>query len=153
MPRLGLVEEHQLQDLILSLAGQGMTTRQIAAAITAERGVEIEFSTVSRWLRGVREERAETGKALVQAYLRREVPADLAQLEDLRDQLNGWRLDDRLRISEKVVVIRELRKTIELRLRFAGAAEGDRLPEFRDMTDEELDAIIYGDGLDDTAQF
>jgi hypothetical protein len=149
VPRLGIIREHQLEGFVLELAGKGLGCREIADQVGAERGISIGHDAVARFLREIREERGEVTNEIVQGYLRGEVPIDMALLEDVRDQLNLWRLDDRFKVSERLGVIRELRKVLELRLKLAGADDRDPVTDLSDMSDEELDALIRSIGEPD----
>lgn len=142
MASVGKIEQYGLEERVLALHAQGYTTREIAEEISADGIVSMTHDTVARWLQGIKAERSEQVKDLVQEYLRKGVTRDLELMEQIRDQLNTFRLDDRLKAAEKLPFIRQLQRTLESRLRLAGVAENNTLPEFKDMTDDDLDEFI-----------
>lgn len=120
-----------------------MSCRQIAEEL-ARDGIEISHNSVARCLRGQRKERAEQTKSIVREHIRITVPTDLEILQEIRDQLNIWRKDDSLRVSERLMVIDRLNKVIDTRLKFSGAGEPDD-DEFAGMSDEDLESYVNGE--------
>lgn len=132
----------EIGEKIMSLA-PSHSNRQIAAALE-QAGIRLSHTSVAKFIRSQRKERAEQTKAIVQEHIRVTVPTDLQILQEIRDQLNEWRKDDSLRVSERLMVIDRLNKVIDTRLKFSGAEEPDN-DEFADMTDEELERYVNGE--------
>lgn len=153
MASLGKIDSLGLGEYVLQLAGEGKGSREIAEMLNTVKGVKLSYVSVNSWLKSVRQERAETTKAVVQETIKATVPADLEILENIRDQLNNYRLGKdenglpiRLKVSEKLLCIDRLNKVIDTRLKYSGAAEPDKQEdEFAKMTDEELEAIANGE--------
>jgi len=120
-----------------------MSNRQIAEELGKD-GIDISYTRVWRYINSQRKERAEQTKAIVREHIRTTVPTDLEILQEIRDQLNEWRKDDSLRVSERLMVIDRLNKVIDTRLKFSGAEEPDN-DEFAGMTDEELERYVAGE--------
>lgn len=133
----------EIAQLIMSWAPT-MSNRQIAQRLGEEAGLTISHVAVSKFIKEQRKERAETTKAVVQDYIRITVPTDLEILQEMRDQLNAWRKDENLRISERLMVIDRLRQVIDTRLKFSGAGEPDK-DDLEAMSDEELERIANGE--------
>jgi hypothetical protein len=129
---------------ILEMAGHQLTSREIGAQLQEERGIAISHGTVARYLRGVRDARADDSGAVAQQYLRSSLPTDLELLAEVRDQLDAWRKDEKLRISERLMVIRTLNTIISTRLRFSGLGEPTEHCDLSSLSDAEVDAIISG---------
>jgi uncharacterized protein (UPF0147 family) len=93
VPQANKIEKYELQTRVLELS-VGRNTRQVAAAITEElqaKGVSdsISQATVSRYLKEIREERAELTRTKVQEHIQEHVPADLNAIEEIE----GWLLE------------------------------------------------------------
>lgn len=140
MPPLKITPE--IAERIMALAPT-MSNRQIAEEL-AKSGIELSHMSVSRCIRSQRKERAEQTKAIVQEHIRVTVPTDLEILQEIRDQLNTWRKDENLRVSERLMVIDRLNKVIDTRLKFSGAGEPDD-DEFAGMSDKELESYVNGE--------
>ena len=132
----------EIGEHIMSLAPT-MSNRQIAEELS-KAGVSISHVSVGRFIRSQRKERAEQTKAIVQEHIRVTVPTDLEILQEIRDQLNAWRKDANLRVSERLMVIDRLNKVIDTRLKFSGAGEPDD-DEFAGMSDKELESYVNGE--------
>ena len=132
----------EIGEKIMSLA-PSHSNRQIAD-ILKQAGIQLSHTSVAKFIRSQRKERAEQTKVIVQEHIRVTVPTDLQILQEIRDQLNEWRKDDSLRVSERLMVIDRLNKVIDMRLKFSGAEEPDN-DEFAGMTDEELERYVNGE--------
>ncbi|HHV79077.1 MAG TPA: hypothetical protein GXX40_05625 [Firmicutes bacterium] len=115
-----VIEERGLAEYVLSLRGEGLSSREIAKRIEQEKGIRFAHTTVAKFLKAVREERRQITQDVVQRMLTPTVPADLEALERAKQMLLGW-LDMDLKVREKLQVIDRLAKIIETRLKFAGA--------------------------------
>ena len=132
MAAVNKIEKYNLQNRVLALSGEGNTTHQIAAILTeeAEGRYSISQPTVSRWLKTVREDRAEQTKQLVHDHVKEHVPADLQALEDLESEYlaifnnpEQYNLKDRMAAGDRIV------KIIDTKLKYAGILENpDALP-------------------------
>lgn len=125
MPAANKVEKYRLEGRILALSGQGLTTHEVAEAVTRdlnEKAIndKISAASIARFLRTVREERSAQTRELVREHIKATVPADLDALQEIESYfLTEFRNDDRdLRTrgdcGMKVVRI------IETKLKFAG---------------------------------
>lgn len=137
------IESLGLASKVVTLSGT-LTSREIARRLQEEDGVEIAHNTVSRFLKDLREERAEQTKALVQDHMEQSLEHDLQLLDKLIQQEHEWFFSDDLKVSEKLLVARELRQTIETKLKYSGAGGNDqqqvitvKLPDF--LADEETE--------------
>ena len=96
---------------------------QIAEQIKAEFDVSISAEAIRKYLKTIRQDRAETTKALVQETIKATVPRDLEILDEQIMQMDEWRKDDDLKISDRLQVIKEQRATIAEKLKHSGAEE------------------------------
>jgi hypothetical protein len=131
MARPSKIDQLGLAEKVLAMA-LTKTSREISAVLRAE-GYDISHVAVARYIKGVRQERAEQTKALVQDTIKATVPRDLEVLEHVRDQLDGWRRDEGIDLPLRLQVIDRLQRVIELRLKHCGAEEGAQ---------DLLDAIV-----------
>jgi hypothetical protein len=134
MAKVNKIVQHNLEDRVLVLAGEGKSSALIAQIITAElNGADtISQPTVSRWLKTTREERSNQTKQIVHDHIKATVPEDLKAL----DEVEGFMLalfrnkgiDEKT--GEEIKTTHDLRtqiecgmkavKIIETKLRFAG---------------------------------
>ena len=96
---------------------------QIAEQIKTEFDVSISAEAIRKYLKTIRQDRAETTKALVQETIKATVPRDLEILDEQILQMDEWRRDDSLKISDRLQVIKEQRTTIAEKLKHSGANE------------------------------
>ena len=133
MGRPNKIDQNGLAEVVLELAVT-KTSRQIAEILKQEHGVEIGHVAVARYIQGMRQERAQATKALVQEHIKATVPKDLelldAIIEDLRkhyfEEQSAVISDDagnKLALSDKLAVSREIRQTVATKLRYSGAGE------------------------------
>lgn len=85
MPALNKIDKFQLGDRILALCGDGLTDEEIAKVLNHEGAGHYTLSrpTVSRWLQGVRRERAQKTKKVYDDHIEAVLPNDLQALERL----------------------------------------------------------------------
>jgi hypothetical protein len=123
-----------LEPLILKLAGNGKTTRQIAVAL-AGHGCIVGHVAVARFLQRVRASRAETAKAVVRGKLAGTLTSDLDSIEVERQRLVrlcaalGGAAEER-KLSGPAILkylrtLDRLAKLTDLRLHYSGAGEPD----------------------------
>lgn len=86
MPPLNKIERYNLVDRILALSGQGKNTYEIATILIeeAEGKYSISQPTVARFLKGVRKDRSEQTRQIVQDYIKATVPADLDSINEVQ---------------------------------------------------------------------
>jgi len=125
MASINKIDSLGLGEYILQLAGEGKGSREISTILDTVKGVKISHASVNSWLKSVRQERAETTKAVVQETIKATVPRDLQILDEQIMQLDGWRKDETLKISDRLQIIREQRATISVKLDKSGANEND----------------------------
>jgi len=138
------------------------SNRQIEATL-ASQGIKVSRTTIGKFIKETERERGVPTKEAASEYIKKTVMADLKMLEDMRDQLNAWRLgrDDngkpiKLRVTEKLMVIDRLNRVIAMRLDRCGVNEDDEetAMDFNLFDKEErrrlLDEYINGrSGADD----
>lgn len=120
-----------------------MTNREIAQKLT-EEGTKISHVAIGNYLRETRKERAEATKAIVQEQIAKTVPEDLTMLERLRDEQAKLVFDPALKKSDPdlwLKATRELRATIESRLKYSGADE--------DTPDNGKVVVVFNEGMGD----
>ena len=123
MASINKIDSLGIGDYVLEKSGEGKGSREIAALLESEKGVKLAHTTVNGWLKSVRQERTETTKAIVQEKIKATVPRDLEILDEQLVQMDGWRRDDTLKISDRLQVIKEQRATIAEKLKHSGADE------------------------------
>jgi len=128
MAAVNKIEKYRLEERVLALSAEGLTTAQIAERVSAdlaEAGIQDSISqpTVSRFLKSVRQERSEATRQRVQDHIKEVVPADLEALEEVE----GWMLsqfrNDHLDVEARARQGMRAVKIIETKLRFAGILE------------------------------
>ncbi|NPV80728.1 MAG: hypothetical protein HPY52_10710 [Firmicutes bacterium] len=120
MARPNKIDQNGLSEVVLEMATT-MTSRQISEKLKREYGVDISYVAVARYIKDVRQERAEQTKALVQEKIKATVPRDLDILDELIAQELGWFKAGEMEINDKLVVAKELRQTIDTKLKYSGA--------------------------------
>lgn len=123
MASINKIDSLGLGEYVLQVAGEGKGSREIAALLDTVKGVKVSHASVNSWLKSVRKERAETTKAVVQEAIKATVPRDLEILDEQILQMDVWRRDDSLKISDRLQVIKEQRATIAEKLKHSGAGE------------------------------
>jgi hypothetical protein len=113
-------EKHEL---VLELAGQGKSTRQISEHLGTV-GIKASYKAVGRLLQELRAQRAEVAKAVVREELSTTLTADVRRLERLVKKTlarirKGVDADTFCKLAEQA------RKLIETKLKHSGAAEPD----------------------------
>lgn len=119
------------------------SNRQIEA-ILSEQGIKLSNVSIAKIVKEHRRDRSGQTKEAVQVQIVKTVMTDLDILEDMRNQLNDYRKDPNLRVSEKLMCMDRLNKVIDTRLKYSGAGEPDEKDEYDNMTDEELRAYVGG---------
>ena len=125
MAALNKIDTLGIGEFVLELSGQGKGSREIAQELERVHNVKIAYTSVNNWLKSVRQERAETTKAVVQEAIKATVPRDMEILDEQIAQMDAWRKDERLKIGDRLCVISEQRKTIAEKLKYSGAGEPD----------------------------
>jgi len=120
MARPNKIDQNNLSEVVLELATT-KTSRQIAEYLKQKYGVEIGYGAVARYIKEIRQERAEQTKALVQEKIKVTVPRDLDILDELIAQELNWFKSAEIDIGGKLVVAKELRQTIDTKLKYSGA--------------------------------
>lgn len=120
MARPNKIDQHGLSEVVLGLATT-MTSRQISEKLKQEYGVDVSHVAVARYIKDIRQERAEQTKALVQDKIKATVPRDLDILDELIAQELEWFKGGDMEIIDKLSVAKELRQTIDTKLKYSGA--------------------------------
>jgi len=119
---LTIIERRGLAEKVLQLS-LNKSTREIAEILQKEDGVSVTFKTVANFLKGIREERAQATRALVQKSIQASVPRDLEILDELIIKEYEWFCDNNMGLSDRLEVSRELRQVIATKLKYSGAEE------------------------------
>ena len=101
------------------------TNVKISQVLKEEFGIDVSAEAIRQFLKGIRQDRAEQTKALVQEHIRATAPGDLKTLDLIIAQEKEWFESEGLKISEKLAIAKELRQTIDTKLKYSGAAEGE----------------------------
>jgi len=140
MPRVSKIVQYELENKVLSLASQGMSSRDIEKVIKKEEKKNISYVAINKFLQETREERAETSKRQIQEHIQKSIPNDLQNLDNMNNKLLEWFNDEELKKSRRLQVYNSLLKGIELKLKHSGAEEN--------TVDDVLDKIRSKWGLD-----
>lgn len=100
-------------------------SREISAILKAD-GIHLSHTAINKHLKEIRAERAEQTKQIVHDQIAKTVPQDLTMLERLRNELATAVFDDAETKADKdtwLKATKELRATIESRLKYSGADE------------------------------
>lgn len=102
-----------------------MSSREISRQLEID-GIKLTHAAINNHVKDVRKERAEQTKQIVHEQIAKTVPQDLTMLERLRDELATAVFDDANTREDKdtwLKATKELRATIESRLKYSGADE------------------------------
>lgn len=114
---------------ILAKAGEGLTTRAIAAWLKETHNVDTSHKTVAKLIARHRAERADVAKAIVREQLGKTVNADIARLEQIRAGLAKRAAKAK---GPEFAKLTELElKAIDRKLHYAGADTEDPEREHR----------------------
>ena len=138
MPQTNKIERYELQTRVMELS-IGRSTHAVSEILTEElraKGLDDQISqpTVARFLKAIREARAEETKSQVQEHIKEHVPADLNALEEIETWLLNrfrGRVDLTDFITEKVGLTIPKDKLLSV-------------PQIRELA-QEMAAIIDGD--------
>lgn len=115
------ITRYGMSQRVLELSAMGKNTYEIAAIVTDDlqaRGISdsLSQSAVSRWLKGVREERAEKTRSVVQEHIKEVVPKDLEALEEIEGWLMGIFRNQRelVKIRSEMLQDEELQKMLSV---------------------------------------
>lgn len=125
MAKPNKIDQLGLSEKVLELATTN-TSRGISMYLQKQHNVDISHVAVARYIQGTRKERAETTKALVQETIKATVPKDLELLERLRDEQAELVFNPITKSEDPELWLKatkELRATIESRLKHSGAEE------------------------------
>lgn len=126
MPRVSKIVQYELENKVLSLASQGMSSRDIEKVIKKEEKKNVSYVAINKFLQETREERAESSKRLVQEHIQKTMPSDLENLDNMNEELLKWFKDTKIKKSQRLQVYNSLLKGIELKLKHSGASEEDK---------------------------
>jgi len=147
------IEKYHLEDRCLELsAGPGMTGVKIAQVLTdgLEGKDTITQSTVCRWLKSVREERADETREVYRKYVKGHLPNDLDQVEEVQtffleifrnqvfDPEKKEFIDGMFSRAERGEAGKAVVKIILDKLKLAGIQPPPEKPSPGDMDDESL---------------
>lgn len=149
MGRPNLIDKLGLGAQVLALAAT-MGSRAIAARLQAE-GHQVSHSAVHRYLEDRLQERAEATahvRAAVQEQIQAHALSDVDMLGRLKDQLALDVFGDPERgvecladYGQRIKAVRELRATLELRLKISGAGGEAGGIDYREVVREEMQRL------------
>ena len=113
----------EIASIIMGLSAT-QSNREIEATL-ASQGIKLSRTAVGNFIKANRKERSEQTREVVNEHIKKTVITDLDILEDMRNQLDRYRKDPELRISQKLQCIDRLNKVIDTRLKYSGAGEPD----------------------------
>lgn len=119
---LTIIEKNGLVEKVLALS-LSKSTRDIAKILKDEDGVGVTFKTVANFIKGIRQERAQATRTLVQESIQATVPKDLQILDELISQELEWFRDGALETIDRLNVSKELRQVIATKLKCSGLEE------------------------------
>ncbi|NPV72111.1 MAG: hypothetical protein HPY55_16010 [Firmicutes bacterium] len=122
MGRPNKIEQAGLLDKVLELAVHH-GSREIAQILKRDYGLEVSHVSVHKLIKGIRKEQAERVKAVVQEHVSATLPRDLDILDEVIRKEKEWFDREDLKISEKLLVAKELRQAIDTKLKYSGAGE------------------------------
>jgi len=123
MPKPSKIEQHGLEKEVLDWTSQGMSSRDISAKISEERDLSISHRAIAAFIKSVREERAETSRAIVQEHMQKTLPNDLELVDEMNSELSKWFKDESLSKRERLRIYDSLLRGIEMKLKNSGAGE------------------------------
>ena len=134
----------QMASIIMGLSATH-SIRQIQTVLDSQ-GIKLSSATIGNLIKANRDERAGMTQEVVFEHIKKTVVTDLDILEDMRNQLNEYRANPDLKVSEKLQCIDRLNKVIDTRLKYSGAGDPKKDDETAEMTDEELEAELRAYG-------
>ena len=123
MPKPSKIEQHGLEKDVLEWTSQGMSSRDISAKNSEEKDIYISHTSISSFIKSVREERAETSRTIVQEHMQKTLPNDLQLVDEMNGELSKWFRDESLSKRERLRIYDSLLRGIEMKLRNSGAGE------------------------------
>jgi intein-encoded DNA endonuclease-like protein len=123
MPKLSKIEQHGLEKDVLDWTSQGMSSRDISAKIMEEKKIYISHASIVSFIKFIREERAETSRAIVQEHMQKTLPNDLELVDEMNGELSKWFKDKSLSKRERLRIYDSLLRGIEMKLKNSGAGE------------------------------
>ena len=123
MPKPSKIEQHGLEKDVLEWTSQGMSSRDISAKISEEKDIYISHTSISSFIKSVRDERAETSRAIVQEHMQKTLPNNLQLVDEMNSELSKWFRDKSLSKRERLRIYDSLLRGIEMKLKNSGAGE------------------------------
>lgn len=108
------------EERILAFSAAGLTVREIAE----QKGVHVSRTTIGRFLKECRRERAATTKSVVHECIAATLPSDIERLDAISRDLEFMRRDS-VDTREILQIVDRQLKTIALKLKHSGAQEDD----------------------------
>lgn len=127
----------QIASIIMGLSATH-SIRQIQTVLDSQ-GIKLSSATIGNLIKANRDERAGMTKEVVFEHIKKTVVTDLDILEEMRNQLNNYRSNPELKISEQLQCIDRLNKVIDTRLKYSGAANPETKADAAELSDDELE--------------
>ena len=110
------------------MAGQGVTTRDMAKWCLDTHGITVSHAAIAKMLRQTRETRADVAAAVTREALAPHIVSDLDRMEEIREEMAERRANDPCIDHRDAAVLARLEvEILEKKLKFSGATtEHDR---------------------------
>ncbi|HPI17997.1 MAG TPA: hypothetical protein PK396_09740, partial [Mesotoga sp.] len=99
------------------------SSRDISKKIAEEKNLDVSYGAIASFLKSVREERAETSRAIVQEHMQKTLPNDLQLVDEMNSELSKWFRDKSLSKRERLRIYDSLLRGIDMKLKNSGAGE------------------------------
>jgi len=140
---LTIIEKKGLVEKVLALS-LSHSTREIERILHNEDGANIGYRTIANFIKGVRQERAEATRAMVQESIQATIPKDLEILDELIGKQLEWFRDDKLEMQDGLKISQELRQVIATKLKFCGVEESSINLRFENtLNNQEAEGYEY----------
>jgi len=103
----------ELHDQILTRAAKGQTTRQIAEWLKKSKAIDVSHVSVAAVIKKHRVERREIAKHVVESYVEKTLPQDLAELDAIQAS-NVRLLQQAQRDAERESTVANVEKVVKL---------------------------------------
>lgn len=125
-PKLNRIDAHNLGGKVLEWSVEkGMSIRTIRERLIEHYGLTVSTGAIGEYLKSVRDQRAAITQTVLQEYLAKSVTDDLDILTEIIADLRARFATD-LQLDARLRVVKELRATVEARLKHSGAADQDK---------------------------
>lgn len=128
MPQMSKIEQSGLAPLVAELS-RSKTNAEIAKILKDEHGLDVCMATVRTFTGQIRREQGQLNREAIEGAIAPTVAHDISVLDRAIDKLALWFDDEGLRVSERLLVVRELRQVIATKLSNAGGDSAERVAD------------------------